>query len=197
MLIWYSRYIYYYQIYICWIESWIEQHLFGTEIFCNIINVFTVTFDQFNESLLNKNIFSFKNKKNLTPKLLNSCVYHITFHGKKLCSHIYRFHGSRSHLTPDNCYPISTARMAGSSDTSVGTADFRQFVEFSPPLYQWTAQNVAFGRAKCTKCTHPLNDWPFIMPTCQSLKEQWRTFGTVVSAKNLLNHHTNTVNQST
>ncbi len=26
------------------------------EIFCNIINVFTVTFDQFNVSLLNKSI---------------------------------------------------------------------------------------------------------------------------------------------
>jgi len=29
---------------------------FETEIFCNIINVFTVTFDQFSESLLNKSI---------------------------------------------------------------------------------------------------------------------------------------------
>jgi len=29
-----------------------EQHLFETDIFCNIINVFTITFDQFNESLL-------------------------------------------------------------------------------------------------------------------------------------------------
>jgi len=25
-----------------------EQHIFKTEIFCNIINIFTVTFDQFN-----------------------------------------------------------------------------------------------------------------------------------------------------
>ncbi len=28
-----------------WIESSKEQHLFETEIFCNITNVFTVTFD--------------------------------------------------------------------------------------------------------------------------------------------------------
>ncbi len=31
-----------------------EQHLFETEIFYNFINVFTVTFKQFNASLLNK-----------------------------------------------------------------------------------------------------------------------------------------------
>ncbi len=37
-------------------ESSKEQHLFETEIFCNIIDVFTVTFDQHNASLLNKNI---------------------------------------------------------------------------------------------------------------------------------------------
>jgi len=34
------------------------QHLF--EIFCNIINVFTVTFDQFNASLPNKSIYLFR-----------------------------------------------------------------------------------------------------------------------------------------
>ncbi len=40
--------------------------------YCHIINVFNLTFDQFNASLLNKSI---NNKKNLTdPKLLNSCV---------------------------------------------------------------------------------------------------------------------------
>ncbi len=30
-----------------WIESSKEQHSFEIEIFCNIINVFTDTFDQF------------------------------------------------------------------------------------------------------------------------------------------------------
>ncbi len=34
----------------------IEQHLFEEEIFSNIINIFTVTLDQFNASLLNQNI---------------------------------------------------------------------------------------------------------------------------------------------
>ncbi len=38
------------------IESSIEQHLFEIEIFSNIINVFTVTFDHFNASWLNKSI---------------------------------------------------------------------------------------------------------------------------------------------
>ncbi len=36
------------------IESSTEQHLFETEIFCNIINGFTDTFGQFNASMLNK-----------------------------------------------------------------------------------------------------------------------------------------------
>ncbi len=49
-----------------WIESSKEQHLF--EIFCNIINIFTVIFDRFNVYLMNKNI-------NFTdPKLLKSTV---------------------------------------------------------------------------------------------------------------------------
>ncbi len=39
-----------------WTESSKEQHLFETEIFCNITNVFIVTFDQFNAFLLNKSI---------------------------------------------------------------------------------------------------------------------------------------------
>ncbi len=40
-----------------------EQHLLQIDNFYNIINVFDVTFDQFNASLLNKIInFSFKNK---------------------------------------------------------------------------------------------------------------------------------------
>ncbi len=39
-----------------WIESSKEQHLFEIEIFCNIINVITVTFDQFNASLMDKSI---------------------------------------------------------------------------------------------------------------------------------------------
>ncbi len=47
-----------------WIESSKEQHLFEVEIFCNIIHVFTVTFDQFNASLLNRNMNVFQ--KNLT-----------------------------------------------------------------------------------------------------------------------------------
>ncbi len=34
-----------------------EQYLFEIKIFCSIIKVFTVTFDQFNASLLNKNNF--------------------------------------------------------------------------------------------------------------------------------------------
>ncbi len=42
-------------------------------IFCNVINIFTVTVDQFNAYLLNKSINLFE--KNLTfPRLLNGSV---------------------------------------------------------------------------------------------------------------------------
>jgi len=41
---------------IWWIESSKEQH------FCNILDVFTITLDQFNASLLNKSIHFLKNK---------------------------------------------------------------------------------------------------------------------------------------
>ncbi len=58
-----------------WIESSEEQHLFEIEIFCNIINVFTVTFDQFNESLLNKSINFLKDKKKKTDHKQTVCVY--------------------------------------------------------------------------------------------------------------------------
>ncbi len=47
-------------------ESLKEQHLFEIKLFCNIINVFTVTYDLFNESLLNKVLISFQ-KKDPTP----------------------------------------------------------------------------------------------------------------------------------
>jgi len=48
------------------------RHLFEIQIFCNILNFFTATFDHFNVSLLNKKV-SFKNniKINLSdPKLI-------------------------------------------------------------------------------------------------------------------------------
>ncbi len=54
-----------------------------TVIFCNIINVFIVTFDQFKASLLNKSInfyiFSPQKIKNYTDsKLLDGIVYNVT-----------------------------------------------------------------------------------------------------------------------
>ncbi len=52
-----------------WIESSKEQLLFETEIFCNIINVFTVTFDQYNASFMNKSIKLIKIKKITDPKV--------------------------------------------------------------------------------------------------------------------------------
>ncbi len=51
-----------------------EQQLFISRNNCNIINAFTVTFDQFNASLLNK--YKFVSKKNncTNAKLLNGSV---------------------------------------------------------------------------------------------------------------------------
>ncbi len=40
-----------------WKEGSDQLQLFEIEIFCHIINVFTVTFDQLNAFLLNKNVF--------------------------------------------------------------------------------------------------------------------------------------------
>ncbi len=57
-----------------WIESSEEQHLSEIEIFCNIINVFIFTFDQFKPSLLNKS----SNFQNIESKLLNGIVYNVT-----------------------------------------------------------------------------------------------------------------------
>ncbi len=60
-----------------------EQHLFETEIFCNIINVFIINFDQFKAFLLNKsiNFYNFLKKKNYTDsKLLNGILYNVTNH---------------------------------------------------------------------------------------------------------------------
>jgi len=45
-----------------------KNHLFEIEIFYKIINVFTVTFDLFNASLMNKSI-------HFWPKLLNDTVH--------------------------------------------------------------------------------------------------------------------------
>ncbi len=55
---------------ILWIENSKEQSLFEIEIICNNINVFTVTFDQFNASLLNKSNNIFKKQHLTDPKLL-------------------------------------------------------------------------------------------------------------------------------
>jgi len=48
-----------------------EQHLFEIEVFCNIKHVFTVTFDQFNASLLNESVHFFQSFLFYLPKILN------------------------------------------------------------------------------------------------------------------------------
>ncbi len=59
-----------------WLEGSKEQHLFELEIICNIINIFTLTFDKPNASLLNKsiNFFQKKKQKRTDPKLLTGRV---------------------------------------------------------------------------------------------------------------------------
>ncbi len=58
-----------------WIESSKEQHLFETEIFCNM--PLTGNFDQFNASLMNKSIYFFKKPTDLKLLCIYSCVYNI------------------------------------------------------------------------------------------------------------------------
>ncbi len=51
-----------------------RPHLFEIEIFCNIINVFTVTFDQFDASLLNKRSrFFSRDMKEISPGIFSPC----------------------------------------------------------------------------------------------------------------------------
>ncbi len=45
IFLWKTWYILFFRIF-WWTESSKEQHLFETEIFCNIINIFTVTFEK-------------------------------------------------------------------------------------------------------------------------------------------------------
>ncbi len=54
-------------------QSYKQQPLFEIGIICNIINVFTVTFDQFNVCLLKKSNNVLKESLD-DPKLLNSSV---------------------------------------------------------------------------------------------------------------------------
>jgi len=46
-----------------------EKHLFKIEMFCNIMNVFTVTFDPFSIFFLNRKHFFNNKKKYLTPHI--------------------------------------------------------------------------------------------------------------------------------
>ncbi len=55
-----------------------EQHLFKAEIFCNITNVFTVTFDEVNAPLLNS--FIKKKKKKSTDLVYVSIIYCTSSH---------------------------------------------------------------------------------------------------------------------
>ncbi len=56
-------------------ESMNTEHLSGTEILCNIMNVFIISFDQFNAALLNKTIHLYHL---LHRKKLYSSFYNIT-----------------------------------------------------------------------------------------------------------------------
>ncbi len=71
-------------------ETVAGQLMNGKHCFCNIINVFTDTFDQFNASLLNKSKNFLKKKRFTDPKHLIGSVYLYLF--KTFCS--LRFHGA-------------------------------------------------------------------------------------------------------
>ncbi len=66
-----------------WIETSEKQHLFEIEIYCNIINVFTGTFDQFNASLMNKSVNLLKKKKILLNVSVVSYLEYCAYYKKK------------------------------------------------------------------------------------------------------------------
>ncbi len=82
LLCWKQRSRFFFR-FLWWIESSEEQHLSEIEIFCNIINVFIIIFDQFKASLLNKsinfyNFFPKKQKIYTDSNLLNGILYNVT-----------------------------------------------------------------------------------------------------------------------
>ncbi len=103
IFLWKLWYILFFRIH-RWIESSKEQHLFEIEIFWNIINVFTVTFDQFNASLMIKSINFFQQKKR-EKNLLNSIFRLIRL--KSCCVSCQMWRGSKvidsSSVTSDPC----------------------------------------------------------------------------------------------
>jgi len=52
-----------------------KNSIFFNKKFCNVINAFTAHLTQFNESLLNKTINSFKKKNHTLTKILHSVFY--------------------------------------------------------------------------------------------------------------------------
>jgi len=74
------------------LENSKEQHLFEIENFCNIINEFTVTFDQFNASLLGLGIIFILT---IPIPLIDSVSYWLQLEKKKkeirFHSHLFQF----------------------------------------------------------------------------------------------------------
>ncbi len=90
IFLWKLWYILFFRIH-RWIESSKEQHLFEIETFWNIINVFTVTFDQFNASLMIKSIHLFQKERE--KNLLNSIFRLIRL--KSCCVSCQMWRGSK------------------------------------------------------------------------------------------------------
>ncbi len=68
-----------------------EQHLFEIEIICDIINDFTVTFDQFNVSLMNKST-AFLKKILLTPIIIRLKYLYIIYIKKHIVATVLKWH---------------------------------------------------------------------------------------------------------
>ncbi len=111
-----------------WIESSKEQSLFEIGTFCNNINVFTVTFDQWNGFFLNKHI---KHKKPTNPQVT-----------KKMFLNALRF----SDKETNTCETIATARYRKGTtscfDYSVVVsthAHFHLFIQRN--IYNWMSMD--------------------------------------------------------
>ncbi len=97
-----------------------EKHLFEIKIFCNIINIVTVAFDQCNESLLNIKYSFLSLKKTLTdPKMLRTFdTFSLRVYSNSICFLC-------AHKCPEYT-SSSSSRQAGAARHRLGSTGARE-----------------------------------------------------------------------
>ncbi len=122
-----------------WIESSREQHLFEIQIFCNIINIFTVTFDQFNASspqTFERQLWK-SNESILKTKAVVPCGELLRARLNAAASVFQRF--ARPEETHNNTSPARTPQQQSPDSVSLKTRAAGKW-EGLWQLSQWSAQ---------------------------------------------------------